>query len=120
MASKFVFSLDGTKTGSTSFLSSASKSIGLKNGLSVKLSKVFAPIRFSTFSSSAELIACRQTIETGGEVTGNLGVAAVICWDRTVCVLPSNGRYRVINWITAADFRVSYLIIYALIKQNAQ
>jgi hypothetical protein len=93
VASKFVLSLDGTNTGSISFLSNASKSISLKKGLSVKVVKLTAPIRRSGSASSAELMACKQGIETGGDVMGYFGVAKVICSDNAVCVAPSNGRW---------------------------
>ena len=51
-------------------------------------------MRLAGSSSRNELIACRHGIDTGGSVTGNLGLAFVICTANVLCVLPSNGLYR--------------------------
>lgn len=92
MASKLVLSLAGLKMGSISFLSSASKSMGRKNGLSVNVSKPIAPIRRDRSFSSSELMACKQGIVTGGLVTGNCGSPLEIFAARASCVFPSKGR----------------------------
>lgn len=69
MASKLVFSVEGTKTGGICFRSKAAKSIGWKKGFDVKVSKPAAPMRLRLSLSSRDEIACRQGRETGGWVT---------------------------------------------------
>lgn len=59
--------------GSISFLSNASKLIGLKKGLSENVTNPMAPIRCFLFFSRSELMACKQGIDTGGLVTGKVG-----------------------------------------------
>lgn len=70
VASKLVFSLEGTKTGSMCFFSKASKSILRKNAWSAKVSNPIAPIRFLRSFSNNDVIAWRHGIDTGGCVTG--------------------------------------------------
>ena len=90
MASKFVFSEEGTNTGSISFLSRARKSIHEKNSWWVKLSHV-APRRLFGSRLKASLMAYMQGSDTGGLVTGNLGRAAWMTVLRDASELPSNG-----------------------------
>ena len=75
VASKLVFSEDGTNTGSISFRSRARKSMGAKNSCWVKLSHV-DPRRLFGSPSNASLMAYMHGKVTGGLVTGNLGFAA--------------------------------------------
>ena len=68
VASKLVFSLEGVKTGSISFLSKASKSMSAKKMCDVKVSKPVAPIRLlRSFSIKADM-ARRQGMDTAGFV----------------------------------------------------
>jgi len=70
-----------------------------------------APIRFSGSSSKAELIAWRHEIDTGGAVTGNAGLAFVICAASDVWVLPSNGRYIAVRCCSLEKIDTAYLVV---------
>lgn len=93
VASKFVFSLDGRKTGSISLRSSASKSMHWKNMLEVNESNPAAPMRRFRSRSSSELMACRHGCDTGGLVSGKGGSARLILDESWSWFEPSNGRY---------------------------
>lgn len=61
-----------------------------------------------------------QAIETGGEVTGNVGLAAIIDSPRALVLLPSNGRYSLVSCANYNSLGVTNLAINALIKEHTK